>query len=507
MQVWNILVLLSIFAVVFSNDVTELNDGNFEDFIKTNKYVLVDFYATWCNHCMEFLPVYDSIAAKAKETKLPFVFAKIDANTNFHTRGKHELTQYPTIRAFIDGVPVNYRDDITPQDILEFIERKVTATVRKLRNKEELMQLVNSRGLRVLLIEDDPKVIKEFEREAIETSTKARFYRTFESVGKSVIPEAAPFPSVVLFKDYGEPKVIHRPRLSAKQLLEELKDELIPKVALYNPKFMDSMMGANANKIGVGLFYKDEEVVKEFEKFRDAEPSRQYLFFKMKQEEMKEYVKNYYDLEPSDVPAIVILQKENEEAKRYVYKGAKDSNSMLDFFKKWKEGKAERDYKTAAIPTENTGPVYKVVGQSFKQEVIDDPKNVIVKFYAPWCPHCKTIAPIYEDLAKKFPQIKFVEIDSTMNEIEGHYIKGYPTLKLFLTKDKSNPIPVETSDPVAFAKIFKEKCGVDPIEPIVAAPTEEPKKEEEPKEPKKPKEPKEPKKPRRMKEEKKKTDL
>lgn len=65
----------------------------------------------------------------------------------------------------------------------------------------------------------------------------------------------------------------------------------------------------------------------------------------------------------------------------------------------------------------------------------------MIKFYAPWCGHCKTLAPLYDKAAEKLvgnSNILLAKVDSTLNEIEGVDIKGFPTLK-FWGKDKTQP--------------------------------------------------------------------
>lgn len=64
----------------------------------------------------------------------------------------------------------------------------------------------------------------------------------------------------------------------------------------------------------------------------------------------------------------------------------------------FKSGTLEAHYKSAPVPETNDEPVKVVVGDNFEELVLND-KYVLLEAYAPWCGHCKKLAPIFDDLA------------------------------------------------------------------------------------------------------------
>lgn len=84
--------------------VTTLTDKNFEsEVIKSDKPVLVDFWAEWCGPCKMIAPIIDEIAAdlsgKLKVTKLNVDEAQ-------ELAAKFNVMSIPTLLVFKDGEPV-----------------------------------------------------------------------------------------------------------------------------------------------------------------------------------------------------------------------------------------------------------------------------------------------------------------------------------------------------------------------------------------------------------------
>jgi len=106
------------------------------------------------------------------------------------------------------------------------------------------------------------------------------------------------------------------------------------------------------------------------------------------------------------------------------------------------DGSLAPTVKSQEIPTDNTGPVRVVVGKSYESIVLDDSKDVFVEFYAPWCGHCKSLAPRWEKLGEMFasePSVIIAKVDSTENDTP-FKVQGFPTLVFFPAGAKAAPI-------------------------------------------------------------------
>jgi len=131
--------------------------------------------------------------------------------------------------------------------------------------------------------------------------------------------------------------------------------------------------------------------------------------------------------------------------KKYKFSGEVTASAVETFLQGFVDETLEPFLKSEEIPTEKeqaASPVKVIVGKTFESIVHDANKHVLVEFYAPWCGHCKLLAPTYESLAQKFSAAKdlvIAKIDATANDVPTQ-LEGFPTLIMFPKGLKNKPV-------------------------------------------------------------------
>merc|ERR1719210_2360970 len=117
-------------------------------------------------------------------------------------------------------------------------------------------------------------------------------------------------------------------------------------------------------------------------------------------------------------------------------------DSLKAFLDDFKAGKLEPYMKSEPVP-DNSAPGVKVaVARNFGELVTDSDKDVLIEFYAPWCGHCKKLAPVYDELGEKMEgeNVEIVKMDATANDVPaGFDVRGFPTL-FWLPSDSKKPV-------------------------------------------------------------------
>lgn len=107
-------------------------------------------------------------------------------------------------------------------------------------------------------------------------------------------------------------------------------------------------------------------------------------------------------------------------------------------------------------------PLFQIlVGKNFDQVAFNKDKNVLVQFYAPWCGHCKQLAPVWDEVAEflsKKEDVLVAKMDSTVNELPHTKVRSFPTIKLYKKTDNEEvEYNGERKGPIVYNYLLIEK--------------------------------------------------
>jgi protein disulfide-isomerase A1 len=181
-------------------------------------------------------------------------------------------------------------------------------------------------------------------------------------------------------------------------------------------------------------------------------------------------VLEYFGIKKESLPALVCADLSGEsQMKKYYYSGAYEADAVSAFIGQFLNGEIKPVLKSEEVTAEDTASPVKVVkGKSFNDIVINNDRDVFVEFYAPWCGHCKKLAPTWDALGEKFADSTTVTIaktDATANEFDypGLTIRGFPTIYFFKGNDKANPVRYEEGRELEDFVNFLKNNGANPV--------------------------------------------
>ena len=91
----------------------QITDASFEEVVlKSDKPVLVDFWATWCGPCRMLGPVIEEIAT---EYEGRVVVGKVDVDSNQDYAAKYGVRNIPTVLVFQNGEVVGRQVGVAPK--------------------------------------------------------------------------------------------------------------------------------------------------------------------------------------------------------------------------------------------------------------------------------------------------------------------------------------------------------------------------------------------------------
>lgn len=281
--------------------------------------------------------------------------------------------------------------------------------------------------------------------------------------------EGVTFPSVVLYKSFDEGKTIMTTAFDAEDIEKFANTASIPLIGEVGPETYAGYMAT-----GIPLAYIFAETLEERDSISKtlksiAEKHRGKVSFATIDAKQFGAHAGNLNLKADKFPAFAIQDTVNN--KKYPFDQDQEitAEAVGKFVEEFVEGKVEPSIKSEPIPETQEGPVQIVVAKNYDEIVLDDAKDVLIEFYAPWCGHCKALAPKYDILAKLYVDAGFTDkvtiakVDATLNDVPDE-IQGFPTIKLYKAGDKKNPVTYSGSRSIEDLIKFVKENGKYAIE-------------------------------------------
>ena len=120
----------------------------------------------------------------------------------------------------------------------------------------------------------------------------------------------------------------------------------------------------------------------------------------------------------------------------------------------------------ATVGTNAASSVLDLIPSNFDDVVLKSNKPALVEFFAPWCGHCKKLAPVYEELAKNLDfakdKVSIAKVDADAEKELGRRfgVQGFPTLKWFDGKSDKPEDYNGGRDVESLTDFIVEKTGI-----------------------------------------------
>ena len=431
-------------SIQISADISEeqgvlvLDTDNFNDAIEENEFILVEFYAPWCGHCKNLAPEYAKAAAELDLKKSEIKLAKIDATENEGIAKKFGIAGYPTMKFFRSGQAIPYNGGRRGSDIVNWVEKKTTPLTVKLNSAEETKSLIESNDVNIIAFFKDKEhdgimSIMTLAEELDGYSYKFGITNSPEALSDYNIENEG----IYMFKDFDDKPAKYKGKsFLTIDIKFFIHDHALPLLVEFNPRLPPRIFASINPSLHLIVSSKSEEY-----------DSQKELAMKMAQEYKRKvnivlvdidnekntgFADYFLGFKKTDAPAMRLVH--GMQDKYDPAYGSLTEEKIREYISERIGGKGVGWTKSEKAPDDwDKHPVKVLVAKNF-HEVVNTNKFAFVEFYAPWCGHCKALAPIWEELGEIFKDsqdIIIAKIDATVNQIDSVRIPGYPSLLLF----------------------------------------------------------------------------
>lgn len=430
-----------------SDDVISLVDETFEEFIKGERIVLVNFYASWHKEYKAMAPWFLKLARNFNDLGAGVRFSQIDASKQPEIKQRYEVTCYPTLKLFFEGQDIAYDSNLDEKSVRDWLKKIIAILSLEISNIDSLQSFTkNGSAVILTFLKEDRNTFKAFGQLALSRSDE-RFGYSFSSEVKQALNITANIGLVVLGNEDKDTQKFESDFMSLSEMqsfLDRVQYGLLhPSVQHLTLNVVNQIYINNIPAVIIFTHDKDSEEWNVFTKNADKYADSHLLFvYADRGSEIGARLAEKIGVHSENINSIWIVQHGRSDCVRHRLDTVNDE-SFSDFISDWKLGKVPCVYKSEPIPKENNSRVKAVVSDTFNDLVFNNDKHVFLLCYVTWDGRSKYWMPIFDEVAESLSHVEdlmFAKIDGYENEHPSVKLTSYPTIKFFKKGAKNSPI-------------------------------------------------------------------
>ena len=398
--------------------------------------------APWCGHCKALAPEYEKAANTLLSHSSKVALINVDATMEEDLAEKYDVRGFPNLKWFRRGQASEYTGGRTELEIVEWVKQKTGPATTALKTRDAVEDFAEAYEVAVVAFIDQNPADTRFA--AFETvaynnvNGDVHFGVAAPSLAADFLDGDVADTSVVLFKKFDEGKV---PFVGNDYALlgDFVATHSMPLVFPFTEEMAPKIFGGDNKKHFLAFCDADNEP-EIMEALRNAAKAYRgdMLFITIGKESSR--IVDFFGVAESEFPTARLVVMGDAQLVKYRFEGPEGAPLSLSkladvsaFIGRFKAGRLSPDMKSEEPPSPNDGPVTIVVGKNFNEVVLGD-KDVLIQFYAPWCGHCKRLAPVWQELGiamKDVPTVTIAKMDVTANEHLAVDVTGFPTIMMW----------------------------------------------------------------------------
>ncbi|KAL9635458.1 MAG: hypothetical protein Q9164_003444 [Protoblastenia rupestris] len=451
--------LVTAAAIASASDVHDLKKDTFVDFVKSHDLVLAEFFAPWCGHCKALAPEYEEAATTLKEKDIPLV--KVDCTEEVDLCKDYGVEGYPTVKVFRGPDNVSaYQGQRKAPAIISYMTKQALPAVSVLSPESIEEFKTQDKVVVVAYFDAEDKTSNTTFSEIAETMRDDYLFGATNDA-KLAKAEGIKQPGIVLFKSFDEGKDTFDGKFEKEAITKFTKEAATPLVGEVGPETYAGYMAAELPL--AYIFAETEEERKELAETLKplAKKHKGAVNFATIDAKAFGAHSENLNLKKDTWPAFAIQEIKKNQKFPFDQEKKLTEKEVGKFVQDFLDSKIEPSVKSEPIPEKQEGPVQIVVAKNYKEVVLENENDVLVEFYAPWCGHCKALAPKYDELASLYPatsRVTIAKVDATANDVPDE-VQGFPTIKLFPAGAKSEPLTYSGSRTIEDLAAFVKENG------------------------------------------------